>query len=105
MKKIFTFPNIQAALLLAMTVAETVLMILFKPMPIFEIVLVQIGALLCIGLFRFAYKIAFLSNRWHSLWNRKNSDEKDDEPSDLAVGITKAVGYIALLILQIFLFI
>ena len=105
MKKIFTLPNIQAALFLALSVAETVLMILFKPFPLVYILLIQFGALYGIALIRFSYKIAFLSNRWHSFWNRQNSSEKEDEPSDFSVGLAKVVGYIILFFLQFVLFV
>lgn len=104
MKKIFTLPNIQTALFLLLVVAETVVMILWKPLPVGTILLVQFFAVLCIVWIRFAYRIAYLTNRWHSLWGRKNTVQEDDEPSDLAVGITKTAGYCILLLLQIILF-
>ncbi len=104
MKKVFTFSNIQAILFLMLSVAETVVMILFKPLPIGMILLVQLAALLCIAEIRFAYGLAYLGNRWHSLWNRRASSEEDDEPSDLAVGLTRTVGYVALILLQLVLF-
>lgn len=104
MKKIFTFPNIQAVLFLVLSIAETVVMVLFKPLPVGIIVVMQIFSLLAIVLIRFAYKIALLDNIWHGLWNRKNWSRENDEPSDLAVGITKATGYLVLLAFSIVLF-
>lgn len=101
MKKIFTFPNIQAVLFLVLSVAETVVMILFKPIPVSIIVVMQIFSLLAIVLIRFAHRIALLSNIWHSVWERKNWSTQDDEPSDLAVGMTKAAGYLVLLAFSI----
>lgn len=102
MKKFFSFPNIHAALLLVLSITETVLMILFKPLPLGSILLFQLVALLCVVEIRFAYQIAFLCNRRHSFWHRRN--EGNDEPSDLAVGIAKASGYIFLFFWQFILF-
>ena len=93
MKKLITFPNIQAVFFLVLSVVETVLMILYKPLPIWTILLIQGLSIVAITVIRFAYQIAFLGNRWHSLWSRKSSSEKDDVPSDLAIGIVKAIGY------------
>ena len=104
MKKIFTFPNIQAAILFLLSVAETVIMLIFKPLPIIGILLAELGMLLCIAVIRFAYPIAYFGNTWRSLWTRKNSSVEDDEPSELAVGLTKACGYFILFGLQIVLF-
>lgn len=104
MKKIFTFPNLIAAILFLVAVAETVLMILFKPLPLWAILLVFFFALLGIAMIRFAHPLAYISNRWHSLWNRKYAREEDDEPSDLAVGMTKIAGYVILIMIQIVLF-
>lgn len=105
MKKFFSFQNIQAAVFIALSVAETVVMVYCKPMQLGIILLIQFASLFCIAEIRFAYRIAFLRNRFHSFWNRRNSSEAEDEPSDLAVGMTKAVGYIVLLLLQIALFV
>ena len=104
MKKLFTFPNIQAAIFLVLCVAETVILLLFKPLPIITILLMQFVMLLCIAIIRFAYPLAFWHNIWHSFWNRKNYKKEDDEPSAFAVVFTKAVGYFFLLVSQIILF-
>ncbi len=106
MKKMFTFPNIQAVLLLLLHVAETVVMILYKPLPVGIILLIQLIAILFIAELRFAYSLAFCCNRWHSYWRRKNTSEQNDEPSDFLVGITKAIAYFFLFFLQvIFIFV
>lgn len=97
MKKIFTLPNIQAVLFLILSVAETVIMILFKPLPVGIIVMMQAFSLVAIALIRFVYQIALWGNIWHGLWNRKNWSRENDEPSDWAVGTTKAMGYLVLL--------
>lgn len=104
MKKLITLPNIQAVLLLLLSVVDTVIMILYKPLAIWKILLIQGLWIVAIAVIRFAYQIAFLGNRWHSLWNRQNSSAEDDEPSDLAVGIVKAIGYCMILYLLIVLF-
>ena len=104
MKKIFTLQNIIAAILLLLSVAETVFMILFKPLPLWLIVLLFLFAVLGIAEIRFARQLAFWGNRWHSLWNRKNARKEDDEPSDLAVGLIKAMGYFIVFMMQIILF-
>lgn len=104
MKKIFTLSNIQAVLLLLLSVAETVVMALFKPYPVSMIVVMQILSLLAIIQIRFAYQIAFLGNVWHSIWNRKSANVDDDEPNDFAVFMTKATGYLVLLVFSIALF-
>ncbi len=104
MKKIFTPINIQALLLLLMSIAETVVMILFKPFSIGLILTIQFIAILCIVCIRFSYHIPYLGNRWHSYWKRKHSDKENDEPSSFAIGITKALGYTFLLVLQLIMF-
>ncbi len=104
MKKILTFPNLIAAILLLLSVAETVLMILFKPLPYWAIGLVFFCALLGIAMIRFARPLAYVSNWWHSLWHRKNVREGDDEPSDLAIGLVKIAGYVVLIIMQVVVF-
>ena len=83
-----------------LSIVETVLMILFKPLPLLNILLIQLGAIVCIVWIRFAYKIAYWGNRWHSCWYRKNASKTSDEPSDLVVGYTKGLGYFLLLLLQ-----
>lgn len=104
MKKILTFPNLIAAILLLLSVAETVLMILFKPLPYWAIGLVFFFALLGIAMIRFARPLAYVRNWWHSLWHRKNVREGDDEPSDLAIGLVKIAGYVVLIIMQVVVF-
>ena len=104
MKKLITFPNIQTVLLLTLSVAETVTMILYKPLAIWIILLIQGLSIVAIAEIRFAYRIAFLCNRWHSLWNRQNSSSEYDETSDLAVGIIKAIGYLMMFCLLFILF-
>lgn len=104
MKKIFTFPNLIAAILFLVAVAETVLMILFKPLPLWAILLVFFFALAGIAMIRFARPLAHFSNWWHSLWCRKNVREGDDEPSDLAIGLVKIAGYVILIMIQVVLF-
>ena len=104
MKNIFTLPNIQAALFLMLSIADTIVLILFKPIHIAIIVTLQIVALLAIVFIRFSYQVALWDNIWHGLWNRKNYSTEDDEPSDFAVNWTRIVGYLTLLGLQITLF-
>lgn len=104
MKKIFTFPNLIAAILLLLSAAETVLMILFKPLPLWAILLVFFLALLGIAMIRFARPLAHFSNWWYSLWHRKNVREGDDEPSDLAIGLVKIAGYVVLIMMQVVVF-
>lgn len=105
MKKFFSPSNIQAILLILLSITETVLLILFKPLPVWSVLLILLYMLLCIAEIRFAYQFVLWGNIWHSLWRRKNVREMDDEPSDFAVGGTKAVGYILLLLSQIILFV
>lgn len=104
MKKILTFPNLIAAILLLLSAAETVLMILFKPLPLWAILLVFFLALLGIAMIRFARPLAYFSNWWYSLWHRKNVREGDDEPSDLAIGLVKIAGYVVLIMMQVVVF-
>lgn len=105
MKKFLTFPNIQAVIFLVMTVAETVLMILFKPIPlVFILSVFFLNIFLIIGI-RFAYQLAYFSNRWHSFWRRQDSSGEDDEPSEFIVGLTKVSCYVIMLIMQIVLMI
>ena len=87
-----------------LSIAETVLMFLFKPISVWLILIEPFVALLCIVEIRFAYHLVLWGNMRHSLRNRKNPNEEYDEPSDYAVGWTKAAGYIGLLLSQIVLF-
>lgn len=101
MKKIFTLPNIQAVLFLVLSVAETV------------VIQADFRQHNCCDADFF-----LISNRLDTLCiqNRivgqymartmesKNWSTEDDEPSDLAVGMTKATGYLLLLAFSIVLF-
>lgn len=105
MKKIFTNPNFHAVILILLSIGETITLILCKPFSIGIVILIQVGSLLAIAYIRFAYKLALWSNKWYSMWNRKHTNPENDEPSDLAVGMIKAVGYIVLIGLFSLLFI
>lgn len=104
MKKIFSLPNLIAAILFLAVVAETVLLILFKPLPLWAILSVPFFGLLGIVMIRFARPLAYISNRWHSFWNRRNARAEDDEPSGLAIGLVKIAGYVVLIIMQVVVF-
>ena len=96
--------NIQCIFFIVLSVVEAVCAAIFKPFPagiIFLLALVGIAGALLV---RFAYAIARWSNRWYSLWNRKNADDADDEPSTFALVTTKLSGYAALFALQIIMF-
>ena len=103
MKKLLTFPNIQAVLFAVMTVVETLIMILYMPLHIGIILLILFVNLLFIASVRFTYQFAYWSNRWHSYWRRKNSSEEQDEPSEFIVGASKVASYAVLLFMQIML--
>ncbi len=93
MKKFLTV-NVQALVLLLISVAETVFMALFKPFGVPMIVLLQIASLIGIAMVRFAPNIAYLRNYLHSAFYRRNAgSDKDDEPSDLAIILAKISGY------------
>ncbi len=105
MKKILTSPNAQTVFLLIISVAQTVVLILCGPISVGAIVTKQFADIVCILEIRFAYRLAYLGNRAHSRWHRKETSADYDEPSDRAVAFTKLFGYIFLFGLQIFMFV
>lgn len=104
MKKIFNGANIQAVVLLTLTIVETIIMIICKPISIGHVIVALLISLLAISCIRFAYYYALLSNKLYSRIRRANWNDNDDEPSDFAVGSVKAAGYMLLIVQTILMF-
>lgn len=105
MKKFITSVNVQAVVLFLISVAQTVIMALFKPIDVWIIVLLQMASLAAIAIIRFAPKIAYLRNFLHSRFYRINADDGvDDEPSGLAIFLVKLTGYLMFALQTIFMF-
>ena len=102
MKKFITNPNVQAAILLLVAIAEIVVAAIYKPITVKLISGFVILSLLSVVLVRFAYPIAKWHNQVHTFFHRKNSTEGDDEPSEFSVIMMKVAGYL-LLAVQTFL--
>ena len=98
MKKLFSGANVQAAVLLILSIAETITMIICAPISVGTIVVLQLVALCGILAIRFAYFFALRRNKWHSFFYRENQENADDEPSKYALVITKIAGYLCLTI-------
>ena len=103
MKNFFRNPNVQAVILLIVSIAEIVIVAICKPVSAMTIVQAVILMLPSIACIRFAYPLAKWHNYWHTVFHRKNSTEGDDEPSDFAVVMTKAGGYSVLILEAILL--
>jgi hypothetical protein len=98
--------NINFALLVSLSIAETVISALFCNLPIYISVLLGFAALIGSCFVRWAYEFSAFSNRWYSTWNRrKGEDQGDDEPSDWAVVSTMISGYMLMSVQAILLFI
>lgn len=83
---------------------EILISVLYKDLDTINIVIPAIIGAWGVLLVRFAYSLAKLRNKWHSTWNRRNSSDSDDEPSDLAVFWTKFCGYIFTCVPLLFIF-
>lgn len=105
MKKFMTGVNVQAIVLLLISVAQTVIMALFKSMGVWMIVLLQAASLAAIAFIRFAPQIAYRGNYLHSRFYRVNAgDGENDEPSDLAIFFVKLTGYCVIALQTMFMF-
>lgn len=105
MKKFMTGVNVQAIVLLLISVAQTVITALFKPMEVWAIVLLQTASLAAIAIIRFAPQIAYFGNYLHSRFYRKNAgDGENNEPSGLAIFFVKLTGYCVIALQIIFMF-
>lgn len=105
MKKFFNGANIQAVLMVLVSIAETVIISLYTSVPAIFIVFGQISSIIGVVLVRFSYEAAWISNIFHSIFNRKNSFSiEEDEPNDFAVFGTKFGGYFAFALQIIMIF-
>ena len=105
MKNLFRNPNVQAAILLLVSIAEIVIVAICRPISGWLITQYVMVTLLSVSLVRFAYPLAWWHNYWHTVFHRKNSSDGDDEPSDFAVIMTKAGGYFCLIMETVLLII
>lgn len=98
MKKILNGANVQALVLLILSIAASITMIICVPISIASIVFLQLVAFCGILEIRFAYFFALLINKWHSFFKRKNREKVDEEPSKFAIVMLKIFGYLILVI-------
>ena len=98
MKKVLSNENVQAIVLLLLSIAETITMIVCAPISIVTIILLQFAAICGVLCIRFSHDIALLKNKWHSYFNRKNQENVDNEPSKFAIIIMKVAGYLLLVV-------
>ena len=93
MKKIWRNANVKAIILLLIATAEIVIAAICTAMSGQLVAGYIFITLISVTMIRFAHPIAKWNNMVHSLWYRKNSDDNDDEPSELAVIMLKVAGY------------
>ena len=103
MKKFFKNPNVQAAILLLIAIAEIVIATIYRPMITRLIAGFVLLSLISVTLVRFAYPIAKWHNHVHSVLHRKNYTDDDDEPSTFSVVMLKVAGFIFLIMQTIML--
>ena len=107
MKKYLTGANVQAVVLLLVSIAETVIMALFKTTGAGFVALFQIISVIGIAMLRFAPHIALIDNIIHSAFYRRNASGsyEDDEPSEIAIFFVKLAGYMLFAVQTVFMFI
>lgn len=88
--------NICAIALLIMSLVETIVVGVLCSIKWYVLVLWQFVAIIGVLVVRFAYQIAQIRNMRYSYFCRENSDDFDDEPSDIAVYLIKVFGYFLL---------
>ena len=96
MKNKITDRNIQFILLLTLSVAETLIIAIFKPFKLWRTVFTGAVAIFAVTLICFADFWASYKNRRYSYFYRRKFDGEDDEPSDFAIVATKITGYLFL---------
>lgn len=101
MKKLLTLPNIQVVLFTTLSIVETVILLLFRPIHVGYVVTIQILALMNVVSLRFNYQLARLRNRLQANFARKHLSDEADEPSDYILYGGKVSSYIIFLLLQI----
>lgn len=98
--------NIECWFLFCLSIIVTITYSICKPLPVIVIVLLQASSLGGILFLKYTVQIGLFSNKFHSLFYRRNQVEISDEyPSTFLLGMGKFLGYLLILFQLLCLFI